>query len=352
MVIEKQNDMRKELKVGIFAVLLLIVGWGVVRYLKGSSVFSKTNTYYAYYEQVSGLQPASYVVLYGVKVGSVSSITLDEDPSKGVEVEFTVDKRYKIPVDSKAQIFSDGIMGGKAIDILYGSSSEFIANEGTIQTATSTDLFEMAGSEIDFLNEKIASVVEGLNVTLDSVNKLIAANTESLTSIMTNVNGVTGNMNTMLAKERERLEEALASLSKFSKSLGDNSEQVGGIINNLDKFSSQLVEADLVAELEHLVGEINGILASVKDENGSVGKLLNDGNLYNNLTTASDNLSALLADLKENPHRYINISVFGANPTKKVEKAKAKAEKKAIKRADELAEKQHELQMEELEQAE
>ena len=344
--------MRKELKVGIFAVLVLIVGWGVVRYLKGSSVFSKTNTYYAYYEQVSGLQPASYVVLYGVKVGSVTSITLDENPSKGVEVEFTVDKRYKIPVDSKAKIFSDGIMGGKAIDIEYGSSAEYIANEGTIQAATSTDLFEMAGSEIDFLNEKIASVVEGLTVTLDGVNKLIAANTESLTSIMTNVNGVTGNVNSMLVKEREHLEEALASLSKFSKSLGDNSEQVGGIIDNLDKISGQLADADIVAELEHLVGEINGILASVKDENGSVGKLLSDGNLYNNLTTASDNLSALLADLKENPHRYINISVFGSNPTKKVEKAKAKAEKKAIKRADELAEKQHELQMDELEQAE
>lgn len=344
--------MRKELKVGIFAILVLIVGWGVVRYLKGSSVFSKTNTYYAYYEQVSGLQPASYVVLYGVKVGSVTNISLNENPSKGVEVEFTVDKRYKIPTDSKAKIFSDGIMGGKAIDIEYGSSAEYIANEGTIQTATSTDLFEMAGSEIDFLNEKIASVVDGLTVTLDSVNKLIAANTESLTGIMENVNGVTGNMNTMLAKEREHLEEALASLSKFSKSLGDNSEQVGGIIDNLNKLSSQLAESDLVAELEHLVGEINGILASVKDENGSVGKLLNDGNLYNNLTTASDNLSAVLADLKENPHRYINISVFGSNPTKKVEKAKAKAEKNAIKRADELAEKQHEQQMKELEQAE
>ena len=344
--------MKKELKVGLFAVLVLVVGWGVVRYLKGSSVFSKTNTYYAYYEQVSGLQPASYVVLYGVKVGSVTNITLDEDPSKGVEVEFTVDKRYKIPVDSKAKIFSDGIMGGKAIDIEYGRSAEYISDEGTIQAATSTDLFEMAGSEIDFLNEKIASVVEGLTVTLDSVNKLVAANSESLTSIMTNVDGVTSNVNTMLAKEREHLEEALASLSKFSKSLGDNSEQVGGIIDNLNKFSGQLVEADLVAELEHLVGEINGILASVKDENGSVGKLLNDGNLYNNLTTASDNLSTLLADLKENPHRYINIAVFGSNPTKKVEKAKAKAEKKAIKRADELAEKQHGQQMKELEQAE
>ena len=344
--------MKKELKVGLFAVLVLVVGWGVVRYLKGSSIFSKTNTYYAYYEQVSGLQPASYVVLYGVKVGSVTNITLDEDPSKGVEVEFTVDKRYKIPVDSKAKIFSDGIMGGKAIEIDYGVMPDYIPKGGTIETEQSADLFDMAGTEIDFRNEKIAAVVDGLTVTLDGVNKLLAANTESLTSIMENVNGVTGNVNAMLAKERAHLEQALESLSKFSKSLGDNSEQVGGIIDNLNKFSGQIAEADIVAKLEHLVGELNGIMASVNNQNGTMGKLLSDGDLYNNLTMASDNLTALLADLKENPHRYINISVFGANPTKKVEKAKAKAEKRAIKRADELAEKQHEQQIKELKSAE
>lgn len=344
--------MKKEVKVGLFAVLVLLAGWGVARFLKGSEIFSNSNTYYAYYDQVGGIQPASYVMLYGVKVGSVANITLDEDPSKGVEVAISVDKRYKIPVDSKAKIFNDGIMGGKAIEIVYGKSSEFIPKGGTIETETGTDLFDMAGSEIDFLNEKISAVVDGLTVTLDSVNKLLAANTESLTNIMANVDGVTNNVNTMLAKEREHLEQALASLSKFSKSLGDNSEQVGGIIDNLNKFSGQLAEADLVSELEQLVEELNGVLASVKDQNGSVGKLLSDGHLYDNLTTATDNLSTLLADLKENPHRYINISVFGSDPVRKVEKAKAKAEKKAIKRAEELAEKQHEQQMKELKQAE
>ena len=344
--------MKKEVKVGLFAILVLLTGWGVVRFLKGTEIFNNSNTYYAYYDQVSGLQPASAVVLYGVKVGAVSAISLNEDPTKGVQVEFTVEKRYKIPVDSKAKIFSDGIMGGKAIEIDYGVMPDYIPKGGTIETEQSADLFDMAGTEIDFLNEKIAAVVDGLTVTLDGVNKLLAANTESLTSIMENVNGVTGNVNSMLAKERVHLEQALESLSKFSKSLGDNSEQVGGIIDNLNKFSGQIAEADLVAKLEHLVGELNGIMASVNNQNGTMGKLLSDGDLYNNLTMASDNLTALLADLKENPHRYINISVFGANPTKKVEKAKAKAEKKAIKRADELAEEQHEQKIKELKSAE
>ena len=115
--------MKREIKVGLFAVAVLIVGWGVIRFLKGSEVFSSSNTYYAYYTQVGGLQPASHVMISGVAVGAVSSVTLNDDPSKGVEVEFTVNKRYKIPVDSKARIFTDGLMGGKALEIVYGASS-------------------------------------------------------------------------------------------------------------------------------------------------------------------------------------------------------------------------------------
>ena len=290
-------------------------------------------------------------MIYGVNVGTVSSVTLDPDPEKGVEVEFTINKRYKIPADSKARIFNDGIMGGKAIEILYGTSSEIVPKRGTIESAVSTDLFEVATSEIDFLNDKISVLVEGLAETLQSVNTLLGENTEHLTNIVKNVDGVTGNVNAMLAKERTHLEATLESLSKFSQSLGDNSEQISGIIDNMNRFSAELANANLAAELEGVVGHLKEILSAVEQKDGSIGKLLNDGDLYDNLTTASDNLSALLEDLKENPHRYINISVFGSNPTKKVEKARAKAEKNAIKRADELAEKEHEQQMKELQNA-
>lgn len=344
--------MKREIKVGLFAVAVLLVGWGVIRFLKGSEVFSSSNTYYAYYTQVGGIQPASHVMISGVAVGAVSSVTLNEDPAKGVEVEFTVNKRYKIPTDSKARIFTDGIMGGKAIEIIYGNSTEYVPQDGTIASDMSEDLFEVATSELDFLNEKISNVVDGLTQTLNGVNTLLADNTSSLTSIVKNVDGVTSNVNAMLLNERAHLEQALASLSKFSQTLGDNADDVGGIIDNLNSISSELAESNLAAELESVVGHINKILASIEQEDGSVGKLFNDKELYDNLTSASDNLSTLLEDLKENPHRYINISVFGANPTKKVEKARAKAEKNAIKRADELAEKEYELQMKELRKSE
>lgn len=331
--------MKKEVKVGLFAISMLLIGWGVIRVLKGADLFGNTNTYYAYYEQVGGLQEASQVVLYGVKVGSVTKITLNEDPTKGVELVMSIDKRYKLPADSKAKIFNNGLMGGKAVEIVYGSSAEILPNKGTLQTEQSVDLMEMASSEMGGLLDKVTVIMDNLTQTLEGINDLMAKNTESITSIVSNVDGVTGNVNSMLAKEREHLEEALTSLSKFSKSLGDNTEQIDSIIGNMDKFSNDLATSNLIAEVEGAVAQLNKVLASVNDENGSVGKLLRDDELYDNLTVASDNLSVLLADLKENPHRYINVSVFGSDPYKKVEKAKAKAEKKAIKRAAEAEEK-------------
>lgn len=330
--------MKREIKVGLFAIAVLLIGWGVIKYLKGIDVFSSSNVYYAYYDQVGGIQPASHVMIYGVKVGTVTNVTLNEDPTKGVEVELTIDNQYQIPVDSKAKIFSDGLMGGKAVEIIYGSSTEMIPNEGTIQTTKSTDLMEMASAEMEGLLAKVTVIMDNLTQTLDNINNLMAQNTENITSIVSNVDGLTGNANAMLAKERVHLEEALESLSKFSKSLGDNSEQVESIIGNLDTFSTQLAQSNIVAEVEGAVTKLNEVLAAVNDKEGSVGKLLSDDELYENLTSASENLSVLLTDLKENPSRYINVSVFGSSPYKKVEKAKAKAELKAIKRAEEAAE--------------
>ena len=336
--------MKKEVKVGLFAIAVLLVGWGVARMLKGAEIFSNSYTYYAYYTQVGGIQPASHVMISGVKVGSVVDVKLNEDPSKGVELTLSINKQYRIPTDSKAEIFSDGLMGGKAVKILYGSSSEFTPNKGTIQSKESVDLMDMASTELTGLLEKVKGIMDNLTVTLNGINGLMAQNTETITHIMSNVDGLTGNVNSMLANEKQHLEQAFASLSEFSKTLGDNASEVDAIIDNMSAFSGKLAESNLVTEIEGVVNNLNDVLASVNDKNGSIGKMLSDAELYDNLTSASNNLSVLLEDLKENPSRYVQVSVFGGkNPEHKVAKAKAKAEKRAIKRADEAAEREAEL---------
>ena len=165
--------MKREVKVGVFAVAVLLAAWFGARFLKGSELFSNNYKYYAYYDQVGGIQAASHVMMYGVKVGSVTKITLDEDPSKGVELELSVDRRYRIPVDSKAKIFSNGVMGGKAVDIVMGSSPEYVEDGGTLSSEVGVDIIDMAGSELEFFKEKITEVVGSLTTTLHAINRLL-----------------------------------------------------------------------------------------------------------------------------------------------------------------------------------
>lgn len=325
--------MKREVKVGVFAVAVLLAAWFGARFLKGSELFSNNYKYYAYYDQVGGIQAASHVMMYGVKVGSVTKITLDEDPSKGVELELSVDRRYRIPVDSKAKIFSNGVMGGKAVDIVMGSSPEYVEDGGTLSSEVGVDIIDMAGSELEFFKEKITEVVGSLTTTLDGINRLLDDNTRSLSSIVSNVDGITSSTDEILREQKVHLKEAIASLNLFAQSLGDNAEHIDTIMNNLNTFSTQLVEADLVGEVEQTVEHLNAVLAAADNEAGTVGKLLNDAELYDNLSAASDNLSALLADLKANPKRYVHFSVFGSNPERAAERAAKKEAKRAAKAA-------------------
>lgn len=323
--------MKREVKVGVFAVAVLLAAWFGARFLKGSELFSNNYKYYAYYDQVGGIQTASHVMIYGVKVGSVTKVTLDEDPSKGVELELSIDRRYRIPADSKAKIFSNGVMGGKAVDIVMGSSPEYVDDGGTLASEVGVDIIDMAGSELEFFKEKITEVVGSLTTTLDGINSLLEKNSANLNSIVANVDGITASTDEILRDQKTHLKEAIASLNLFAQSLGDNTEHIDSIMGNLDAFSAQLAEADLVSEVESTVEHLNAVLAAADAETGTVGKLLNDAELYDNLSAASDNLSLLLADLKANPKRYVHFSLFGSNPDRQAERAAKKEARRAAK---------------------
>lgn len=323
--------MKREVKVGVFAVAVLLAAWFGARFLKGSELFSNNYKYYAYYDQVGGIQTASHVMIYGVKVGSVTKVTLDEDPSKGVELELSIDRRYRIPADSKAKIFSNGVMGGKAVDIVMGSSPEYVDDGGTLASEVGVDIIDMAGSELEFFKEKITEVVGSLTTTLDGINSLLEENSANLNSIVANVDGITASTDEIMRDQKTHLKEAIASLNLFAQSLGDNTEHIDSIMGNLDAFSAQLAEADLVSEVESTVEHLNAVLAAADAETGTVGKLLNDAELYDNLSAASDNLSLLLADLKANPKRYVHFSLFGSNPDRQAERAAKKEARRAAK---------------------
>lgn len=322
--------MKREVKIGIFAVTMIVAAWAGIRFLQGLDILSRNAVYYASYDQVSGIQAASPIMLKGVKVGTVTGISLDPQHSDNVVLQFTIKRLFRIPKDSEARIFSDGFMGGKAIEIVYGKSSEYLEKGDTLRSVRDRDLMDMAGSELEFFKQKISQVTADLSRTLDNLNLLMEDNAQSINGTLRHLDAMSGDLADLLDTEKQNLASAVENLTAFSEMLGENAPRVDSMMGNLNRITTELADAGFARELSETVGEMNLLLERIQEGDGTVGRLLNDPSLYESLNEASDNLASLLANLEQYPGRYVHFSLFGRSP----EKMQAKAERQAAKAAE------------------
>lgn len=320
---------------------MLFALWAGVRFLSGIDIFSRNLTYYASYENTSGLQTAAPVTIHGVKVGTIESITFDPKKGNDVEVAIAVKRQYRLPKDTRAVIYNDGLMGGKAIMLELGTSTEMLQRGDKIISVAGSDMMASIGGELGDLKGKISVVADNLAKTLENINTLVEQNTESLSGTMSNLNSISSSLDGVLKTERKNIEGIVTSLNGLAEMLDQNTERFDRIISNVDAVAEQLEQAQvdsLVRAFTSTANNLSTMLASINAGEGSLGELFSDKELYDNLAKASGNLSALLADLKEHPARYVHFSVFGSDADKKAERKAAKAEKKAAKAAKQLSE--------------
>ena len=312
---------KRELKVGVFAVLVIAVAWWGIKWLGGQNVLLTNNIYYVYYDDVSGLQESSEVKLRGVKVGNVTDIVLERDR---VLVELAVETKYEdmIPSNSIAEMGAAGLMGGVEIVIKQGDSAEPIANDAFLEGRVKPDMIGM-------LADGGSALIEELNATVESLHTMLDGNSEAITSLVANLESVTATIDKVLASGQ--IQGALNNLSSFTDTLAENEARIDSMLANLDNFTGELAEADVVSKLTTTVESLNGVLAEINNQEGTVGKLLNDSELNDSLNTAGNNLGLLLEDLKANPMRYVHFSLFGTSEQKLAEK-EAKREARRAKR--------------------
>ena len=323
--------MKREVKIGIFAVVMLIAAWAGIRFLKGFDIFSRNSVYYAAYDQINGVQTASPIMMKGVKIGTVTGISFDPGRSDNVVLQLTVKRQYHIPTDSEAKIFSNGLMGAKAIEITYGSAHTYLEKGDTLRSSRDRDLMDVAGSELEFFKQKISQVTGDLSRTLTTLNNLMESNTQSITGTLGHLNTITGDMAGIIDAEKHNLKAAVENLTAFSVMLGENAPRVDSIVGSMNRITADLADSGFAQQLSDAVGEVNDLLARIGSGEGTVGKLLNDAALYDSLTEASDNLASLLANLEKYPGRYVHFSLFGRSPEKMQEKAERKAAKASAK---------------------
>ena len=317
--------MKKEVKIGIYAVVILLCAWAGIRFLSGLDVFGRTRNYTAHYEQVNGLQDAAAVVINGVKVGQVTGVALDVE-NGGVDVTLSVNKAYNIPTDSKAMMFSAGLMGGKSIEIKMGEAKEYLKSGDAIETGVTLDMIDTLANELGDIKERVATLLDNLNQTIEGVDSLVDNNSKNLTKTVASLNAIMADL---------KKSNIIGNIDGFCATLNQNGEKLEGIITDINSLTKALNEQQSGEKLAQAINEVNALLAKVNSGSGSIGNLVSDEKLYKELAQASQNLSLLLADLKENPKRYINVTVFGKKTyeEKQADKA-AKAADKAKKKAD------------------
>ena len=322
--------MKREVKIGIFAVAMLIAAWAGIRFLKGFDIFSRNAVYYASYDQVNGVESASPIMMRGVKIGTVTGISFDPQRSDNVVLQFTIRRQFRIPTDSEAKIFSNGLMGGKAIEIIYGQADTYLEKGDTLRSIRERDLMDVAGSELDFFKQELSRVVNDLSRTLGNVNRLLEANAANVDGTMQHLNDLSGDMAEIVRTEKLHMQQAVEGLARFSTMLGECAPQIDSVVGNLNRISGELADADFAGRLSEAVSRVNALLAEAQTGEGTLGKLIGDSALYDSLTVASGNLASWLADLERYPGRYVHFSLFGRDP----EKMQAKAERKAAKAAE------------------
>lgn len=313
------KKIRREAKVGIFALITLAALYWGVNFLRGRDLFNRYNNYYATYDVIAGVQKSSAITIKGFKVGVVSNISYNPSVSEKIVVEMNIRSKFKIPENSKARVISGGILSGKEIIIEYGDSERYLEDRDTLRSEMDPGLLEMAGPELEMIKQRVSNLMNDLTRTLDNVNGVLEANSANITSTIENLADITSSLNRVVSSEEGTLKEVVANINTLSQTLENSSQNIENIIGNVETFTDSLSKADiplLVNNLSITMEKLNGTLAKVNDGKGTLGKLVHDEELYNSLSEASLNLSVLLEDLQKNPERYVQFSLFGGGKKK------------------------------------
>jgi len=317
--------MTKEIKVAFFVIAIAIVFFLGMNFLKGKGVFDNNKTYYTVFEKVDGLYTSDPVVVNGYPVGKMGELTLiSEGPNRGkVLAEMIVRDDVQIPVGSKATLFSADLLGEMNVKLIYDKeSTSFYENEDTILTLIEGSMFESLGEELTPLTDKLNLTLENINQLFDFENEnqqTLNYTLESLNKVLDTYAQTGAVLNKRLDSQLASVDALLKNVESLTSTLNDNEENIDEILTNFNTLSASLSKLDL----ETTVGNVNNTLTSLEttmakfnDPNNTIGAALNDRAIYDNLEKSTESLNVLLNDVRINPKRYINVSVFGGGKKK------------------------------------
>ena len=302
-------NMSKEFKIGIFAVTILIVSFFMINYLRGKDIFDKEIELSAKYENVEGLVSSAPVFIKGYKAGKVTEVVYRRE-SDDFLVTCSVLKDFRIPKDSKMLIYGVDIMGGKGIRIDIGSSDDDAEDGDILASSSEPALLDGLASSVTPLLSKVGNTLDSLNVTVAGVNRMLSdQNQANIARTLAHLERTISDFSKIAAMIEGRSME----IDTFLSDLASLSSKIGSMVENADTaisgISSKLSSVD-EDDLRGIVTSFKELLENINDPDGSIGKLLVDGSVYDSVDALLSDVDSLVKKIQENPKKYIKISVF------------------------------------------
>ena len=307
---QKKTFLNNEVKIGIAVVFAIAVLYFGINFLKGINIFTPNTTLYVQYNSVDGIVKTSHVLINGYQVGHVSDIVFDYTKEAPITLELTVDRKLVVPKGTIAEVYETGMLRDKAIRLRLGKSNELCHKGDTIEGI-------ITGGVLAQAMESLLPPIQNMIPNIDSTVRALRAVVES-----------------------EHVENILANADDAVKSLKDASGKLDAMMSTdikpfmadaknvaakLDKVATDVSEADLkktLSELEAAIANVKLATAKLSSTDNTLGLLLNDRKLYNDVDSILINGNALVVDLKQNPKRYVHFSVFGSKEKKTDEQKK------------------------------
>ncbi|WP_039866008.1 MlaD family protein [Pedobacter sp. BAL39] len=310
-----------ETKVGImaaFSIALLIIGYN---FLKGNAIFSSETVLYAKYSHVDGLGVSKPVLINGYQIGRVDLLTLQPDGS--IIATLKIKGKYEIPKNSIAKLESIDLLGGKAIVMQLGTGNIYAQDGDTLNANVAKGLLET----VQPVQKKAEVIIAKMDSILTSVNSILNPNFQknvdksfnSIASTLSSLEATSKKVDNLVGSEGSRISAILANVEAISANLKNNNDKINGILTNINTVTDQVAAANFKQTIDNAnkaVADLQGIVSKVNNGQGTLGLLVNDTKMYDNLNNASMNLDKLIIDLKENPKRYVHFSVFGGGNKK------------------------------------
>lgn len=306
--------MKTEIKIGIVGFGILLLLFFGIKFLKGIDVFQKETTYYVFYDNVSGMYEGNYIYLNGMKVGYVKDLEAMGERAEKFLVTVAVDSKIKITDDSKMVFFSADILGSKAMKIELGNSNRILENKDTIMGGVELGMLDKLGSSIAPMAQNLDSI---LFATKNILNQQTQNNLQhtfaNLEATSERLSSISGQFDNLMKNEKEKIGKIISNTESITSNLKNNNDELNNIISKIGQITDTVAQAQLgstILQTTQTLEKLNNVLGVIEKGKGNIGLLINDEGLYKSLDESAKKLDALIEDIKANPKKYINVSVF------------------------------------------